>query len=127
MAAAVEVAGREATDGRLRGSTTGEACWEPGTAMESEFVDDLAEGRVRESFFMFLRDRGLSGEGRSRLSESECAEGGGLSPTARITEAGSWIGVSILRDESADDFLRGLEVRLRDCILHASVKIMNGS
>lgn len=95
--------------------------------MESELVDDLADGRVRESFFMFLRDCGLLGEGRNRLSGSESAEGGGLSPTASRIDVDWRAGVSIRRDESADDFLRGLGGWLRDCILHAGVKIMNGS
>jgi len=125
VAAAVEVLGRETTEGRLLGSTAGEAgpAWEePGTTIEREFEEDLADGRVRESFFMFLRGFGFVGEGRSRLSGSECAETGGLSPRARTMEDCSRAGVSILRNEGAS-FLRGKAGLGLDegCMIHASV------
>jgi hypothetical protein len=34
-------------------------------------VEDLAEGSVKDNFFIFLEDFGFVGEGKRRLSDSE--------------------------------------------------------
>ena len=47
------------------GSTAGRA---------RELVEEWADGRVMDSFFMLRRDRGLLGEGRIKESASEVVE-----------------------------------------------------
>ena len=49
-------------------------------------MEDLADGRVRDNLFMFLRDRCFVGEGRCRLSDSEEIPETGLSPIARTID-----------------------------------------
>ena len=81
------MAGRETTEGRLRGSKAGEGgtgnwSWVAGVR---EPEDDLV-WRVRESRFTFRTDRGLVGERRDMESDSEEGpDGGGLSPSATTT------------------------------------------
>ena len=61
-------AGRETIDSRLLGSTR----WL--SVERRELVEDWAEGRVRDSFFMFREVRGLLGLGKTNESESEVAD-----------------------------------------------------
>lgn len=72
--------GREMTEGRRRGSGLegmfgvdgGREGWScEGCARDK--AEDCAEGRVRESFFMFL-ERDFEGGGKTKESESEVAE-----------------------------------------------------
>lgn len=88
-------AGRETTESRRLGS--GSSVGSP-----REFVEDWADGSVRDSFFMFLDDRDLLGEGRINDSVSEVAEERaeiGPEPSP-CTSAMSWFweGVSMRRE-----------------------------
>lgn len=66
------VAGSEATEGRLGRSFGGESSgvvwvvvWESADGgVVNEFVEELSTRSVRESFFMFRRDRGFVVDGR---------------------------------------------------------------
>ena len=76
--------------------------------LRSEFVEDCAEGRARESFFMFL-DRGLVVGGKLKDSVSEVAEESAeaqveVSGDARTMLCACW-GVSMRRGASGP-FLR---------------------
>ena len=73
------VFGKEITEGRrfarIEGSgALGGALRASGAGRVREFVEDWADGRVMDSFFMFRRDRGLLGEGRIKESASEVVE-----------------------------------------------------
>jgi len=110
------VAGRETTEGRLRGSRAGEGgtggwSW---VAMEREPMDGLV-WRVRESRFTFLTDRGLVGEGSDTDSGSEGGpDGNGVSPSA--TTVGRLAGGgAILIPRLAGVFL--LRERVVDCMM----------
>lgn len=100
------MAGRETTEGRLRGSKAGEGgtgswSW---AARVRELEDDLV-WRVRESRLTFRTDRGLVGERCGADSDSdEGPDGGGLSPSATRTGRLAGGGV-ILRPRLAGVFL----------------------
>ena len=78
---------------------------------DREFVEDCAEGRVRESFFM-LRERDFVGGGKMKESESEVAESmveEGAEESLRVRAIlGLCTGVS-MRREVGGPFLRGME------------------
>jgi hypothetical protein len=111
------VAGRETTDGRLRGSKAGEG----GTGGWSwvATVRELWGGlvwRVRESRFTFLADRGLVGERSDTDSGSdEGPDGNRVSPSA-TTAVGRLAGggVILIPRLAGVFFLRGRGV---DCIM----------
>lgn len=67
VAVVLEVEGREMIEGRRGLSTRGSSGWWVLTALWgsegiwSELLEDCADGRVKDNFFMFLRDRTLWG------------------------------------------------------------------
>jgi len=114
------VAGRETTDGRLRGSKAGEGgtgnCSWVATAREEE---DGLVWRVSESRLTFRTDRGLVGERNGTDSDSEEGpDGDGLSPSA-TTMVDKFVGGVILIPRLVGVFFlrgRAVDCCVADCM-----------
>jgi len=115
------VAGRETTDGRLRGSRAGEGgtggwSW---VAMVRELEDGLV-WRVRESRFTFLADRGFVGEGSDTDSGSEEGpDGNGVSSSATTVGRLAGGGAILIPRLAGVFFLRE---RVVDCMMNSGAK-----
>lgn len=131
------VAGRETTDGRLRGSGAGDGgtggwSW---VATMRELEDDLV-WRVRESRFTLRADRGFVGERNDTDSDSEEGpDGNGVSPSAttmaeRLAGGGVILiprlaGVILLRERVVDCMMTGRGAKGGDattCVLFGEKK-----
>lgn len=115
----VVVAGRDMVDDRRRevyGSTAEGGAAESG--LKRELADDWADGRVSDSFFMFL-GRGLARAGKMKESVSEAVEERvehdvGLSEKTRVWERFAG-GVSMRRGVRGPRLRGGAEARRVDC------------
>lgn len=88
------------------------------SGLKREFVEDCAEGRVSESFFM-LREWGLLGVGKTKESVSEVVEErvedeAGLSATTRVSP-GFAEGVSMRRWVTRHRLRAGRDDNKADC------------
>ena len=115
------MAGRETTDGRLRGSRAGEGgtgswSW---VATARELEDGLV-WRLRESRFTFRTDRGLVGERSDTDSDSEEGpDGDGLSPSATMVDRLAGGGAILIPRLAGVFLLRGkvVEFCVVDCMI----------
>ena len=116
-----EVVGREIVEDLRRGAKGSmlEAGGSEVMGLKREFVDEVAEGSVSESFFMF-RERGLLGVGKMNESVSEVVEERVegvvcVSADRRVSPGFTEEGVSMRRCAGGPRLRAGCEDNIADC------------